>query len=530
MMKNANVLKLLSVKAPSLKLAAVTLALGSTVLLSGCGSTDSDIDKAIESVKVDHKDLAKQLAPLEKPAEVKQITGKYGKGINGQQLPPKTDKTITGHYGKSISGQKLPPVKSVTGKYGKSISGQQLPPAVTQSPSTTIADLTYADRLMHVLKTFKSVANGKTINSGGQNNMPLTPDSLAPTSGNDFNGIVNFDQSSIVFLNGAGLVDNWHCYKTATNGVTLTRNSAGLTADGTITEYKYLFPQNQCSTQVIASFSFHNMAINDQLGIAQGDVTVSAPNTADTTFDSSELLVANKLADLGKHFGAAWAKMQADTIQKAAKANPSLLTLNKQTQQAEFNFAGVQSELIEYKSLDQSSLLAGTVFGGVPGASTPASVKWCNIVNIPTDGSTATIQAQSVIAMNCARSVARYCDGHDGFQAGVFAPVAPLAWNNEVATAAMDNVLLQKAKGQGHWETHNMAQNAFVIGTTSAITPIFGYTSPRTDGKVNNAGQNSWAGHPGHCQNVMGKNYNEFGVAWLLDTENKLDYWTENLR
>jgi len=61
-----------------------------------------------------------------------------------------------------------------------------------------------------------------------------------------------------------------------------------------------------------------------------------------------------------------------------------------------------------------------------------------------------------------------------------------------------------------------MAQNAFVLAAEQAIVPVFGYTHQRNDGKVNNSGANSWAGHMGHCQNVMAQGHTKVGVAWAI--------------
>ena len=408
-----------------------------------------------------------------------------------------------------------------------------------------LADFTHFSSLIHLLKVFKGVTNGYQMHSGF-NDVPLVPAHLSPVSGSDFNGSINLDSTSVTFLNNARFVNDWYCYRTNINGLALSRNTAGLTANGEIIEYQYEFGINGCTNKIIATYQFDNMQLTDDLLIRQGQVKIvnNAKETS-TIYHENKILVGQKLIQISMQFGESWAAMQANKLLVAHRENPSLLKVNSQLEnKVNFNFNGVSSKLIDYGSLNHDDLLAATIFGGTPGAGI-ASVNWCNIVNIPNTLDTHTFQAESVISTNCARAVARYCDGDKDILAGISPAVAPVAWSDEVARSAMKNTVAwsdavaraamkdkKRLQDQGHFIMDNMAQNAFIIKAKSAIIPVFGYTSARTDGHINNAGKSSWAGHLGHCQNVMNSRYTEIGVSWLPDRTNpKLQtYWTQNFR
>ena len=115
-----------------------------------------------------------------------------------------------------------------------------------------------------------------------------------------------------------------------------------------------------------------------------------------------------------------------------------------------------------------------------------ADENWCRIVNIPSDVSSNSIKYQSVIATNCARSSQRYCDAHGSSSlGGIFPSAPPVAWDDSTASNAQLNSDEQYRRNQqGHFIVNSSAQNAFVVSLNSAIGPIFGYTDPRTDGKI----------------------------------------------
>lgn len=214
---------------------------------------------------------------------------------------------------------------------------------------------------------------------------------------------------------------------------------------------------------------------------------------------------------LKNNFGPAWWKIQEPYILEAAnKVGNNLFSMNS-IGIVNLLVPNNNTDVYDFDTLSANDVLNGTLWGAPSGHA--ASQNWCKIVNIPKGVSNNAIKYQTVIATNCARSTVRYCDGHGGFKVGDYPAVSPVAWSDKLKRDAQITSDEQyKRNAQGHWGARN-AQNAFIPEFKSAIIPIIGYSEPRNDGKVNNAGHNSWAGHEGHCQNVMGSGHTMVGVA-----------------
>jgi hypothetical protein len=233
-----------------------------------------------------------------------------------------------------------------------------------------------------------------------------------------------------------------------------------------------------------------------------------------------------------ERFGDSWELLQRDKINAAAKeVGASIFELNTSSGKIDLDLGQLNSDtLIDFASLDTNQLLNGAIWG-MPGQGV-ADEKWCRIVNIPEDLSQNSIKYQSVISTNCARSTQRYCDAFgSSFSSGNYPPAAPIAWDNNTASNAQLNSDEQyRRDAQGHFVVNSSGQNAFVLSSNSVVIPIFGYTSPRSDGQVNNAGLNSWAGHEGHCQNVMNSRHTKMGIGYKASKSDasKMSYWTQD--
>ena len=300
----------------------------------------------------------------------------------------------------------------------------------------------------------------------------------------------------------------WHCYK-ATNLVA-ERNNNKIIVDGKIEEYAYDYNVQECGANLIASYEFNNATMG-------ADLVLEQPNTAffidslgaKTPLRTYEYLVNSYSDQLKDAFGPAWRTIQLPYINDAAnKVGSSMFVMGSN---GEIELSVSSHDLYDFNSLSQSSILNGTLWGSPSGSA--ASKNWCKIVNIPKGVSSSALQYQTVIATNCARSTQRYCDAHGSEPAGDYPAVSPVAWDDGLKNDAQITSDEQyRRNAQGHWGARN-AQNAFIPEFKSAIIPIIGYSEPRTDGKVNNAGHNSWAGHEGHCQNVMGAGHTMVGIA-----------------
>ncbi|MEZ8799539.1 hypothetical protein OA7_0014765 [Vibrio cyclitrophicus 1F53] len=317
-------------------------------------------------------------------------------------------------------------------------------------------------------------------------------------------------KATIIIQNG----NEWHCYKSTQ--LSAQRDANVLTVDGNIAEYAYGYSATgqKCSNNLLASYEFKNAKMDAKLKLAQVGTVFSIDSSgAKSALHTYEFLAKAYGEQLEDSFGPAWLSIQGPHIVAAANNagnalfnvdNNGLITLSVSN--------NVNTDVYDFNALTGSKILDGTVFGSSPGGSV-ASKNWCKIVNIPKGVTSSAIEYQTVIATNCARSTARYCDSHGKDPAGVYPAVSPVAWNDSLKTDAQITSDEQyNRNAQGHWG-HLNAQNAFVLESKSAIIPIIGYTEPRTDGNKNNAGHSSWAGHEGHCQNVMGAGHTIVGIA-----------------
>ncbi|MGF1824012.1 CAP domain-containing protein [Vibrio splendidus] len=336
---------------------------------------------------------------------------------------------------------------------------------------------------------------------------------------------------TIVIDNGSNFVNDWHCYETA--GLNAQRKSHQLLVDGTISEYRYDMQSNACSSELLGSYVFNDAVFDSSLEFKTvGSVVSKDENGVESNLPIYDFIAQAYGEQSKERFGDSWELLQRDKINAAAKeVGASIFELNTLSGKIDLDLGQLNSDtLIDFASLDTNQLLNGAIWG-MPGQGV-ADEKWCRIVNIPEDLSQNSIKYQSVISTNCARSAQRYCDAFgSSFSSGNYPPAAPIAWDSNTASNAQLNSDEQyRRDAQGHFVVNSSGQNAFVLSSNSVVIPIFGYTSPRSDGQVNNAGLNSWAGHEGHCQNVMNSRHTKMGIGYKVSKSDtsKMSYWTQD--
>ncbi|PTP78278.1 CAP domain-containing protein [Vibrio splendidus] len=336
---------------------------------------------------------------------------------------------------------------------------------------------------------------------------------------------------TIVIDNGSNFVNDWHCYETT--GLSAQRKDHQLLVDGTISEYRYDMQSNSCSSELLGSYVFNDAVFDSSLEFKTVGSVVSKDGSGIESNLPTYDFIAQAYGEQSKErFGDSWELLQRDKINAAAKeVGASIFELNTSSGKIDLDLDQLNSDtLIDFASLDTNQLLNGAIWG-MPGQGV-ADEKWCRIVNIPEDLSQNSIKYQSVISTNCARSTQRYCDAFgSSFSSGNYPPAAPIAWDNNTASNAQLNSDEQyRRDDQGHFVVNSSGQNAFVLSSNSVVIPIFGYTSPRSDGQVNNAGLNSWVGHEGHCQNVMNSRHTKMGIGYKASKSDasKMSYWTQD--
>lgn len=246
---------------------------------------------------------------------------------------------------------------------------------------------------------------------------------------------------------------DWHCYQSDSMMVVVDED--GMTVDGTLTEYEF---SKGCKAEnrKVASFKFDNAHLDHGFIFDKGEVKDLVQHRP---LRSNQWLLSSMASTVEKQFGKAWLAQW----QLASKnAGDDFLKLNKN---GEVVYDQLPSEMVDFNRLDRDAILQGTVFGG----GVPASSKWCRIVNIPTGFDLESQKVQTMIAVNCARSSKRYCEGHGGFTAGIQPANAPLAWSDDTYRNAMLNTLeQQKRNKQGHFIMKSGAQNAFSVSPYGA--------------------------------------------------------------
>ncbi|WP_261816917.1 hypothetical protein [Vibrio gallicus] len=341
---------------------------------------------------------------------------------------------------------------------------------------------------------------------------------------------VTFEGDHAVTLSDTGAktkhTEEWHCYGSLP--MTVVVDNKGMTIDGTLTEYKYSGGCKVTNPKVF-SYNFAHAHIDANFVVDSGTIT---DLTTHTSLKPNQILLSAIESDIQSQFGTAWLEQWKAGAQSAGK---DFLKLEN----GRIKYNQIPAGMVDFNTLNQSKLLAGTVFGSQPGGA-PASPKWCRIVNIPQGLDLNSQKQQTIIASNCARSVKRYCEGHgSGFPAGMQSAASPVAWGEREYNYAMDNTVLQQQKNQiGHFEQHGQTQNAFTTGSapfSGALKAVYGYSTVKdanpSSTTFNNAGANSFAGHAGHCQNEMASWVNSTGLSFKMVTANGgtgIDFLTQN--
>jgi uncharacterized protein YkwD len=149
----------------------------------------------------------------------------------------------------------------------------------------------------------------------------------------------------------------------------------------------------------------------------------------------------------------------------------------------------------------------------------------CDPVDNSQGGCSLTTEEQAMLdAVNATRSQGRVCGSYGSFPAA-----SPLTWNCKLESAAL-------------FHSMDMAKNDFFSHT--------GYAGDQLDDRVNQAGygwsalgeniaagislssvsavMQAWIGSPGHCANLMGSTYTEFGAAKYSNSSSTYNvYWTQ---
>ena len=335
---------------------------------------------------------------------------------------------------------------------------------------------------------------------------------------------------TIIIDNDSRFVNDWHCYQAI--GLSAQRKNQQLLVDGVFSEYRYDMGTNSCSNEHLATYVFNNAVVDSSLTFETlGSVVSRNQQGSEQTLPTYQFISLAQANQSQASFGNAWEQMQRPKIAAALQqAGASIFQVDASSGKVKLDLSQINTDVIvDFASLDKSQILSGSIWG-MPGQGI-ADERWCRIVNIPDDSSRNSIKYQSVIATNCARSTPRYCDMSKSSAAGIYPAVSPIAWDEATANNAQLNSNEQhRTNKQGHFIANSAAQNSFVLAFYTAVSPIFGYTNPRSDGQVNNAGLNSWVGHAGHCQNVMGHRRTKMGIGFRVDRSkpSKMSYWTQD--
>ncbi|MBD1559438.1 CAP domain-containing protein [Vibrio sp. S9_S30] len=336
---------------------------------------------------------------------------------------------------------------------------------------------------------------------------------------------------TIIIDNDSRLVQDWHCYEAV--GLTAQRKDHQLLVDGTLSEYRYDMRTNRCTNENLGTYVFNHAVFDSSLALATaGSVVTRDKSGVETNVPTYHFIAMAYRHQSIERFGNAWELMQRNYIDAAAKeVGASIFALDASSGNIRLDLSQLNDDtIIDFATLDKDQILNGSIWG-MPGQGV-ADEKWCRIVNIPDDLSQDSIKYQSVISTNCARSTERYCDSYGSlFSSGTFPPAPPVAWDDNTASNAQLNSDVQyQREAQGHFIMNSMGQNAYVLSSNTAIIPVFGHRNTRSDGKVNNAGQNSWAGHAGHCQNVMRSRHTKMGIGYKPSKSNSenMSYWTQD--
>ena len=425
---------------------------------------------------------------------------------------------------------------SISGCGGGSSSGDNNSSS-SPSASTNVnpaSNQTFSARKEKILKGNMIFAIEGLVDKGGSvsnySSIPVKPSLPAFKGANTRKVNINIPTPTIIIDNDSRWVHDWHCYQSV--GLSAQRVNNQLLVDGTFSEYRYDMNANTCTSEHLATYVFNNAVFTSSLVFESfGSVASKNQQGSEQTLPTYHFIALVHSQQLKTSFGSAWEQMQRPKISAAGKsAGASIFQLDDSSGEIKLDVSQLNTDvIIDFASLDKSQILSGSIWG-MPGQGA-ADKRWCRIVNIPDDLSNTSLKYQSVIATNCARSTQRYCDRSKQSDAGIYPPVSPIAWDSDTANNAQLNSNEQyKLDEKGHFVVNSMAQNSALISSSSAIRPIFGNGKKRSDGQVNNAGVKSWAGHPGHCQNVMSHHRTKMGIGFRQDRSDssKMFYWTQD--
>ncbi|MEZ8420706.1 hypothetical protein AB6C77_25550, partial [Vibrio splendidus] len=365
----------------------------------------------------------------------------------------------------------------------------------------TSGAVAFEENVFTLIEGFLEEANSSGVSTFENTDKISTSTKLPSFQGADISStpitLITSKYPTMSQVNGATVIENdngeWHCYK-ATNLIA-ERSNNKIIANGKIEKYEFDYSANTCTNTLEYSYSFNNAIIDEELKLDQPNTVFSLDQSGSSTPIKTYEFIAKKYGEqLTSNFGDSWLGILSQNLISEATVSGNKLFTVDSNGNVTLSFTS-SNNLVDFNSLNKQDILSGRIFGGAPGVGV-ASQDWCYIVNIPQGVSASAIQYQTVIATNCARSTVRYCDATNGYSAGNYPAVSPIAWDHVSKNNAQLNSDEQYNQNkQGHFVARSAGQNAFVLESKSAIIPIIGYTEPRSDGKVNNAGHMSWAGH-----------------------------------
>ena len=122
--------------------------------------------------------------------------------------------------------------------------------------------------------------------------------------------------------------------------------------------------------------------------------------------------------------------------------------------------------------------------------------------------------------MNAARSAPRLCGSR------LFAAAGPLALNPALTQAAQAH---SRDMATQRYFSHQARDGSYVAERATRAGYAWRWIGENIASGVNTAEEAvaGWLESPGHCANIMNPAFTEMGVAYSLNTERRMMYWTQ---
>jgi len=132
----------------------------------------------------------------------------------------------------------------------------------------------------------------------------------------------------------------------------------------------------------------------------------------------------------------------------------------------------------------------------------------------------AQANAAALAAVNAARSAPRLCGSR------LFAAAGPLALNPALAQAAQAH---SSDMATQRYFSHQARDGSYVAERATRAGYAWRWIGENIASGINTAEEAvaGWLESPGHCANIMNPAFTETGVAYSLNTERRMMYWTQ---